>query len=165
MKNLPIGIQTFQKIRDKKENYIYIDKTDLALKLINSSGYYFLSRPRRFGKSLFLDTLKDIFEGKKELFEGLYIYDKWDWERTYPVIHISFGAGVVKSVKDLDKKIFTLIKKNQKRLNIQCDDIDDAQGCFMELIELAYEKYNQKVVILIDEYDKPILDNVTNKEL
>jgi len=86
MKNLPIGIQTFQKIRDKKENYIYIDKTDLALNLINSSGYYFLSRPRRFGKSLFLDTLKDIFEGKKELFEGLYIYDKWDWETTYPVI-------------------------------------------------------------------------------
>jgi len=165
MKNLPIGIQTFQKIRDKKENYIYIDKTDLALNLINSSGYYFLSRPRRFGKSLFLDTLKDIFEGKKELFEGLYIYDKWDWETTYPVIHISFGAGVVKSVKDLDKKIFTLIKKNQKRLNIKCDDIDDTQGCFMELIELAYEKYNQKVVILIDEYDKPILDNITDKEL
>jgi hypothetical protein len=73
MKNLPIGIQTFQKIRDKEKNYIYIDKTDLALKLINSSGYYFLSRPRRFGKSLFLDTLQDIFEGKKELFEGLYI--------------------------------------------------------------------------------------------
>ena len=71
MKNLPIGIQTFAKIRNKKENYIYIDKTNLALNLINSSGYYFLSRPRRFGKSLFLDTLKDIFEGKKELFEGL----------------------------------------------------------------------------------------------
>ena len=69
MKKLPIGIQTFAKIRDKKDNYIYIDKTDLALNLINSSGYYFLSRPRRFGKSLFLDTLKDIFEGKKELFE------------------------------------------------------------------------------------------------
>ena len=165
MKNLPIGIQTFQKIRDKEKNYIYIDKTDLALSLINSSGYYFLSRPRRFGKSLFLDTLKDIFEGKKELFEGLYIYDKWDWETTYPVIHISFGAGVVKSVKDLDKKIFTIIKRNQKRLKIECDDIDDAQGCFMELIESAYEKYNQKVVILIDEYDKPILDNVTDKEL
>jgi len=165
MKKLPIGIQTFAKIRDKEENYIYIDKTDLALKLINSSGYYFLSRPRRFGKSLFLDTLKDIFEGKKELFEGLYIYDKWDWNKTYPVIHISFGAGVVKSVKDLDKKIFTIIKRNQKRLKIECDDVDDAQGCFMELIELAYEKYNQKVVILIDEYDKPILDNITDKEL
>jgi predicted AAA+ superfamily ATPase len=92
MKNLPIGIQTFQKIRDKEKNYIYIDKSDLALKLINSSVYYFLSGPRRFGKSLFLDTLIDIFDGKKELFEWLYIYDKCDWESTYPVIIISFGG-------------------------------------------------------------------------
>ena len=103
MKNLPIGIQTFQDIRDKEKNYIYIDKTDLALNLIQKEGQYFLSRPRRFGKSLFLDTIKDIFEGKKEFFEGLYIYDKWDWETTYPVIKISFGLGVVKSTRDLDR--------------------------------------------------------------
>lgn len=165
MKNLPIGIQTFQKIRDKKENYIYIDKTDLALNLINSSGYYFLSRPRRFGKSLFLDTLKDIFEGKKQLFEGLYIYDKWDWEITYPVIKISFGGGVLKSIEELDKKIFSIMKYNQKKLELKCDTLDDSRECFRELIELAYEKYNQKVVILVDEYDKPILDNVTDKKL
>ena len=165
MKNLPIGIQTFQKIRDKKENYIYIDKTDLALNLINSSGYYFLSRPRRFGKSLFLDTLKDIFEGKKEFFEGLYIYDKWDWETTYPVIKISFGAGVIEDRADLDKRIFNIIKTNQEKLQIECEDIKDSRECFHQLIKLAYEKYNQKVVILIDEYDKPILDNITNKKL
>ncbi|MBU1667457.1 ATP-binding protein [bacterium] len=165
MKNLPIGIQTFQKIRDKKENYIYIDKTDLALKLINSSGYYFLSRPRRFGKSLFLDTLKDIFEGKKELFKGLYIYDKWDWETTYPVIKISFGLGVVKSVENLDMRILSIIKENQKRLDVECENIEDSSGCLRELIISAYEKYNQKVVILIDEYDKPILDNINDKEL
>ena len=165
MKNLPIGIQTFAKIRDKKENYIYIDKTDLALNLITSSGYYFLSRPRRFGKSLFLDTLKDIFEGKKELFEGLYIYDKWDWETTYPVIKISFGAGVIEDRADLDKRIFNIIKTNQEKLEIECDDIEDSRECFLQLIRLAYKKYNQKVVILIDEYDKPILDNITDKEL
>jgi hypothetical protein len=165
MKNLPIGIQTFQKIRDKKENYLYIDKTDLALKLINSSGYYFLSRPRRFGKSLFLDTLKDIFEGKKELFEGLYIYDKWDWETTYPVIKISFGGGVIESVEDLDKTILWIIDDNQERLKLECKYKDDAKNCFLELIKKAYQKYNQKVIVLIDEYDKPILDNITNKEL
>jgi Fe-S cluster biosynthesis and repair protein YggX len=165
MKNLPIGIQTFQKIRDKKENYIYIDKTDLALNLINSSGYYFLSRPRRFGKSLFLDTLKDIFEGKKELFEGLYIYDKWDWETTYPVIKISFGGGVTQSVEDLDSTILYCIDSNQERLELECKYKDDVKNCFLELIKKAYQKYNQKVVILIDEYDKPILDNLTNKEL
>jgi len=165
MKKLPIGIQTFHEIRDKQENYIYIDKTDLAYKLINGGKYYFLSRPRRFGKSLFLDTLKDIFEGKKELFEGLYIYDKWDWESTYPVIKISFGAGVIEDRADLDKRIFNIIKTNQEKLQIECEDIEDSRECFLQLIKLAYEKYNQKVVILIDEYDKPILDNITDKEL
>jgi len=165
MKNLPIGIQTFQKIRDKKENYLYIDKTDLALKLINSSGYYFLSRPRRFGKSLFLDTLKDIFEGKKELFEGLYIYDKWDWETTYPVIHISFGAGVIKSINDLDLTIQELIEDNERRLDLHCKTNSQHKKCLRELIRVAFKKYNQKVVILIDEYDKPILDNITDIKL
>jgi len=164
MKNLPIGIQTFQDIRDKEKNYIYIDKTKLALNLINSGKYNFLSRPRRFGKSLFLDTLKDIFEGKKELFEGLYIYDKWDWKTTYPVIKISFGLGVVKSTVDLNMRILAILKENQKHLNIECENFHDTSGCFRELIILAYEKYNQKVVILIDEYDKPILDNITDKE-
>ena len=165
MKNLPIGIQTFHEIRDPKENYIYIDKTDLAHQLIKSGKYYFLSRPRRFGKSLFLDTLKDIFEGKKELFEGLYIYDKRDWKTTYPVIKISFGAGVTQSVEELDQTILYLIHENQKRLKLECDYKDNIKNCFLDLIEKAYEKYNQKVVILIDEYDKPILDNITDKEL
>ena len=84
MKKLPIGISTFQKIRS--DNYIYIDKTKEALDLINEGTYYFLSRPRRFGKSLFLDTLKNIFEGNKELFENLYIYDKYDF-KSYPLIY------------------------------------------------------------------------------
>ena len=86
LKKLPIGIQTFRDIRDKKENYLYIDKTDIAYQLINSYRYVFLSRPRRFGKSLFMDTVQNIFEGNKELFEGLDIYDKWDWKEKYPVI-------------------------------------------------------------------------------
>ena len=165
MKNLPIGIQTFHEIRDKEKNYIYIDKTDLAHHLIDGGKYYFLSRPRRFGKSLFLDTLKDIFEGKKELFEGLYIYDKRDWETTYPVIKISFGGGVTQSVEDLDKTILWLIDENQERLELECKYKDSVKNCLLELIKKAYQKYNQKVVILIDEYDKPILDNVTNKKL
>jgi len=80
MKKLPLGIQTFSDIRDKAENYLYIDKTAIALNLINEGKYYFLSRPCRFGKSLFLDTLKEIFTGRKELFAGLYIHDQWDWD-------------------------------------------------------------------------------------
>ena len=165
MKKLPTGIQTFHEIRDKKENYIYIDKTNIAYQLINKGKYYFLSRPRRFGKSLFLDTLKDIFEGQKELFRGLYIYDKWDWKITYPVIKISFGAGVTQSIDDLDKTILWIIDDNQERLGLECKYKDDIKNCFLELIKKAYEKYNQKVAILIDEYDKPILDTITNKEL
>lgn len=164
MKKLPIGIQTFRKIR--ADNYAYVDKTALALQLIENGEYYFLSRPRRFGKSLFVDTLKDIFEGRKKLFKGLAIYDQWDWDTTYPVIHISFGAGVhsgESAEEALDKTLLRLLKNNQKRLNVQCEDSNDAKNCFAELIETVYEQHG-KVVILIDEYDKPILDNITERE-
>lgn len=163
MKKLPLGIQTFSDIRDKEENYLYVDKTKIALSMINRGRYYFLSRPRRFGKSLFLDTLKDIFEGKKALFDGLYIYDKWDWQTTYPVINISFGTGVIKDSDDLTRRALAIAKENQKRLQIRCDTQDNARECFRELIVLAQEKYQQKVVILVDEYDKPILDNIADK--
>jgi hypothetical protein len=161
MKKLPIGIQTFKDIRT--ENYVYIDKTAIARQLIHQGRYYFLSRPRRFGKSLFLDTLKDIFEAKKSLFKGLDIYDQWDWKIAYPVIKISFSAGVHTDLEGLNKSILYLLKSNQKRLNIPCEDHYDAKTCFADLIEAAYEKYG-KVVILIDEYDKPILDNITDKK-
>ncbi|SEH08906.1 ATP-binding protein [Candidatus Venteria ishoeyi] len=165
MKKLPLGIQTFAKIRDTEENYVYVDKTKLALELINNSGYYFLSRPRRFGKSLFLDTLKAIFEGRKELFSGLYIEDKWDWSRQYPVIKLSFGAGLVRSQKDLDNSLLWLIDENQERLGLQCKYYkEDIKNCFLDLIKQAYQKYQQQVVILVDEYDKPILDNITDTD-
>ncbi|HRR19727.1 MAG TPA: AAA family ATPase, partial [Ignavibacteriales bacterium] len=90
MRRLPIGIQTFEEIR--KDNYFYVDKTKEAYDLLTNYKYVFLSRPRRFGKSLFVDTLKCIFEGRKKLFEGLYIYDKRNWEEKYPVIHISWDG-------------------------------------------------------------------------
>ncbi len=154
MKKLPIGISTFEKIRS--DDYIYIDKTKEALELIENGTYYFLSRPRRFGKSLFLDTLKEIFEGNKELFKGLYIYDKYDFT-PHPVIKISMGG--VRNEEELINTIFRNLEKNQKRLQIECKS-DDYAICFSKLIEKAYEKYNQKVVVLVDEYDKPILDNI-----
>jgi hypothetical protein len=91
MKKLPIGVQTFSEIRE--DNYIYIDKTKEAYELIDNYKYSFLSRPRRFGKSLFLDTLHNIFEGNKDLFEGLYIYDKWNWDDKYPVIKLMLNVG------------------------------------------------------------------------
>ena len=158
LKKLPLGIQTFSEIRTK--NYLYIDKTKEAYDLIESgTKFYFLSRPRRFGKSLFIDTLQDIFEAKKELFEDLYIYDKWDWDTSYPVIKLSF-SGDLRSSKAVKKNIISTLKSNQKRLDVQCDDIEDYGICFKELIENTYEKYNQQIVVLVDEYDKAILDNI-----
>ena len=159
MKKLPVGIQTFSEIIN--ENYLYIDKTAIAYSLIDNFKYVFLSRPRRFGKSLFLDTLKDIFEGNRELFRGLLIEEQWNWEVQYPVIKISFSGGV-HSKADLEEDLLHILKSNEKRLGLTCEDKSKAQYFFAELIEKAYEKYHRKVVILIDEYDKPILDNIEN---
>ncbi len=90
LKRLPLGIQTFKEIIE--DNYLYVDKTKIAYDLITKNIYIFLSRPRRFGKSLFMDTIHNIYEGHKEHFKGLYIYDKWNWESTNPVIKISFSG-------------------------------------------------------------------------
>jgi hypothetical protein len=160
MKKLPIGISTFKDIREN--NYVYIDKTKEALDLIESGKYYFLSRPRRFGKSLFLDTLKNIFEGKKELFEGLYIYDRYDFE-PHPVIKLNFRN--VLSEEELFDSIFDMLEVNQERLKVKCKSTKDYAICFNDLIKKTYEKYNKKVVVLIDEYDKPILDNIEKPDI
>ena len=163
LKKLPIGIQTFSEIINK--DYLYIDKTNIAYDLITKeSKYIFLSRPRRFGKSLFLDTLHNIFEGNKELFEGLGIYDKWDWEVKYPVIKIDF-FGDLRTPEALKKNILNMLKSNQKRLGVKCEEFDNVGLCLKELIELSFEKHKQQVVVLIDEYDKAILDNLDQMEI
>ncbi len=162
LKKLPIGISTLKDIL--QEDYIYVDKTDIALDLIQNGRYYFLSRPRRFGKSLFLDTLKTIFGGEKELFKGLYIYDKYDFKK-YPVIRISWGSGVINDDESFKNTLDRSIELSSKELGITCVDSHNLKKCVESLITLAYEKYNQKVVVLVDEYDKPILDNIEDKPL
>ncbi|SFV68228.1 hypothetical protein MNB_SM-5-880 [hydrothermal vent metagenome] len=162
MNRLPIGIQTFREIRSK--NLIYVDKTKEALSLVENGKYYFLSRPRRFGKSLFLDTLKNLFEGNKELFEGLYIYDKYNWDESYPIIKIDW-SGDFKTLEKIEYRAFQIMKNNQESLGIECEFQTSASGCFEELIRKAFKKYNKPVVILIDEYDKPILDNINDTEM
>ncbi|MBF0430357.1 MAG: ATP-binding protein [Fibrobacteria bacterium] len=166
MKKLPIGIATFSKIRDTDENYAYVDKTDIANHLIENGSYYFLSRPRRFGKSLFLDTLAEIFQGNKELFEGLAVYDKWDWKQKYPVIRISFGSGDFKNEEGIKSKIRSIIINNAEELSLDLDIESPTvrDDIFGTLLKHTYKKYKQKVVVLIDEYDKPVLDNISNKE-
>jgi len=161
-KKLPIGIQTFREIRE--EGYYYVDKTPFALKLATEGKYYFLSRPRRFGKSLFLDTLAELFAGNEPLFRGLYCHDKWDWAKKHPVIRISFAEGRLESRAELDERIRELLDKNQKALGIRCAHTS-IPGCFSELIEGAAQKYGHRTVVLVDEYDKPILDNLTDPEV
>jgi len=161
LQKLPIGIQTFSKIRNG--DYLYIDKTKEAYDLIESGTiFYFLSRPRRFGKSLFLSTLQSIFEGKKEYFKDLYIYDKWDWEEKYPVIKLDWNMKL-QTIDDLNDRLKETLKDNQDRLDVKCPDDISLHICFERLIKETYKKYNSQVVVLIDEYDKPILDVIDNK--
>ena len=133
---LPIGIQTFREIIE--EGYVYVDKTKYALDILQNYKYVFLSRPRRFGKSLFLDTLRNIFEGSKELFKGLYIYENYDFQK-FPVIKIS-QAGDFKTLESTKQRALEIFENNQKRLNKECNR-KSPQGCFEELIRNTYEKY------------------------
>jgi hypothetical protein len=162
LKKLPIGIQTFSEIRE--EDYLYIDKTQHVKQLVDGGKYYFLSRPRRFGKSMLVSTLQALFEGRKELFEGLYIYDKWDWDTTYPVINISF-SGVARNLEGMHRMVGGIMKYNQENLGIQCDYPESGGVCLEEMIRRAYHKYGQKVVILVDEYDKLIVDNLDQLDI
>jgi len=161
-KKLPIGIQTFEKIA--QDNYCYVDKTHFVQQLLNEGTYYFLSRPRRFGKSLFLSTLRAAFEGRRELFQGLFLYDNWDWNQSNPVVHISFGSGVMRSVRDLEIR-FSAILDNHVRLHDLQLCQEDLRERFAELIQTLYEKTGRRVVVLVDEYDKPILDSIENTEM
>jgi hypothetical protein len=163
IKKLPIGLQGFEQIR--KNNFIYVDKTKYFYELAQNVGVYFLSRPRRFGKSLTLDTFKCLFEGKKELFKGLYIYDKWDWSKTYPVISISLNK--IKHTEDtpIEEDLLIELKRIANYLNIEVSDKLNYKNYFNDLILNAYKKYNTQVVVLIDEYDKPILDNIKDEKL
>ena len=158
-KNLPLGINTLSMLREN--NCVYVDKTEIAHRLIRIPGRFFLSRPRRFGKSLFIDTLKEIFEGNQKLFEGLYIYDQWDWSRKFPVIKIDFAGGVLKNRQELDQKINGILLKTAQSLGVDYE-LKDIQGRFGEIIAGAYQRFGERAVVLVDEYDKPILDNIDN---
>jgi hypothetical protein len=162
-RKLPIGIQTFRDIREG--GYYYVDKTPYALKLATEGKYYFLSRPRRFGKSLFLDTLAELFAGNEPLFHGLYCHDKWDWSKKHPVIRISFAEGRLESRAELNRRIRWNLEQNRERLGIACPDLDDIAGCFANLIQAAERQFGQRAVVLVDEYDKPILDNLTEPQV
>ena len=162
-KKLPIGIQTFSEIRS--EGYYYADKTPFCLKLAEQGKYYFLSRPRRFGKSLLIDTIGELFAGNRTLFKGLYIEDKWDWSIQYPVIRISFGGGIIHDAQQLQRRIITILENNCHRLGVDIEKEADTSDLFEAIILKLVETTGQRVVILVDEYDKPILDNLLKPDV
>jgi len=162
LKNLPLGISTLSKLLEN--NCVYVDKTEYAYNLTSQSGAFFLSRPRRFGKSLFVDTLKEIFEGNQKLFEGLYIYDKWDWTKKYPVIKFDFAEGMLNSREDLEEKINEFLFLNERNLGVTTLN-KSISGRFAALIKGARDKYRERVVVLVDEYEKPLLDNIDNPQI
>ncbi|MCX7997699.1 MAG: ATP-binding protein [Leptospiraceae bacterium] len=161
MQPLPIGIQTFRDLREG--NFLYIDKTKQIYPLIeHSKGAYFLARPRRFGKSLMLSVLEEIFSANKELFEGLWIYNSnWKWKK-YPVLRFDFSKQKAKTIEELKHFIFRELNLNAEKYNIKLNAIEYFAQ-FEELIQKTAQA--EKVVILIDEYDKPIIDNLTETEL
>lgn len=163
LKRFPIGVQDFERLRN--DGKYYVDKTDLVYKMTHTDDYYFLSRPRRFGKSLLVSTLKCYFEGRKDLFTGLAIEKlEKEWKK-YPVLHISFAINKYITLKDLDDTMQDILSIWEKEYDLEITK-DNAYGTrFSKIIRAAYSKTGIQPVVLVDEYDAPLLDSMENPEL
>ena len=153
-RKLPIGIQTFRKMRE--DGCYYVDKTPYIRRLADGGTHYFLSRPRRFGKSLFLDTLKELFEGTEELFEGLDIHGRWDWSVRHPVVRLSFGSGNFMEPGEVHARTMEQLAAAEGGAPVASEYT--APGRLARLLETLHRRTGRRAVILVDEYDKPIVD-------
>ena len=158
----PIGIQSFEEIR--LDNYTYVDKTGFVFKMVSEGKYYFLSRPRRFGKSMLLSTFEAFFEGKRELFEGLYIYDKVTEWQAYPILHLDLNTREYKDEQSLRDELNKHLEKWEGLYGNQYQG-RALEERFTQVIELAYQQTGKQVVILVDEYDKPLLQTIDKPSL
>ena len=161
-RRLPIGIQTFRKIR--AEGCYYVDKTAYIRRLLEEGTHFFLSRPRRFGKSLFLDTCKELFEGNEPLFEGLDIHQHWDWQVRHPVLRLSFGRGNFMTPGYLETNLMAQLDAVERAAKVASNYATGPER-FASLLELLHGQAGQPVAVLIDEYDKPILDALEEPEI
>ena len=161
-RRLPIGIQTFREIRE--DNCYYVDKTAYIRRRLDEGKHYFLSRPRRFGKSLFLDTCKELFEGNEPLFEGLAIHDRWDWSVRHPVLRLSFGSGNFKEPGYVEASLMEQLAAVERRATV-VSEYSTAPGRLAVVLEALHGLAGQSVAVLIDEYDKPILDALETPEV
>ena len=163
-RSFAVGVQEFDRIRERKAPYI--DKTKYVWQMVSSNAVnFFLSRPRRFGKSLLLDTLRCYFEGRKELFEGLYIYDKETEWRKYPVIRLNLSSGKYYEKERFHGTIGGMLRRLEEEWHVTCKDEFSYDDRLTDLIHAAYQQTGEKVVILIDEYDAPMLDTINDKEV
>ena len=167
---LPLGLHSFEDIRNN--NFYYVDKTQLIKDLVIDEytnktfpAYYFLSRPRRFGKSTIVSTLQCLFEGKKDLFKGLYIYDKWQWSpnNIYPVIRLSFDSDELDTPTKIEDYVKWLLEEHVEKYQLSNINFSrSAAKVFGDVVSAAYKKFAKDVVVLIDEYDNPILEVLDN---
>ena len=157
-------MQTFRKVRE--EDCYYVDKTPYIERLLDEGSHYFLSRPRRFGKSLFLDTLKELFEGNEELFTGLHIHDRgdWNWSAPHPVVRLDFAGGSFKDPGYLQTNLAAQLDGMEVASGVS-PRYDTAPERFGYLIRSLHERSGQRVAVLVDEYDKPILDALETPEI
>jgi hypothetical protein len=161
MRKLPIGVQDFEKLRNGGN--VYVDKTRFVWDMVQSDIPYVLGRPRRFGKSLLCATLRSYFEGRKDLFEGLAIAELEKEWKAYPVIHLMLNVGFFDSVLVLEQTLGHLLGQYEKKFGLDTSDAPPAAR-FQSLIQRAYEKTGSPVVVIIDEYDKPLTDSLTEPE-
>ena len=161
-RRLPIGIQTFRELRE--EGCYYVDKTAYIERLRHEGKHYFLSRPRRFGKSLFLDTLKELFEGSEELFEGLHIHAGHNWSERHPVVRLSFGGSSFTEPAHLHANVMAQLEGVAEQQGVS-PRYATAPERFAHLLRTVHARAGRRVVVLVDEYDKPILDALKTAEV
>ena len=160
-RRLPIGIQTFRKLREG--NYYYVDKTGYALRLVDEGTHFFLSRPRRFGKSLFVDTLRHLFEGHRDLFEGLEAFEQWDWSVRYPVVRFDFSGGDFQHSDGVRISAEHQLGAMERAADTR-RYAETAPERLRDLLSQLHTQTGQPVCVLVDEYDKPILDCLEDPE-
>ena len=162
-RQLPIGIQSFRRIRE--QNCYYVDKTPMIQRLIGNGDFYFLSRPRRFGKSLLVDTLRELFEGNESLFRDLAIHDNWDWSTKNPVVRISFD-GKYNEPGEVEGDIIEQLESIERHHGlVPAHSSDTGSRRLRNILDRLHQTTGQQVVVLVDEYDKPILDVIDNSEM
>ena len=161
-RTLPIGIQSFRSLRG--DGHYYVDKTPHIGRLVRKGRRYFLSRPRRFGKSLLVDTIAELFQGSEELFRDLAIHDRWDWSVRRPVLKLDFAGGDFSSTDALKRTVMNRLADACRKAGIPASH-DMASDRLAALLEALRKKSGRRVVVLIDEYDKPILDNLGSPDI